>query len=391
MTWTADTDLPFGNACELVVHGDAPGVTVSFMPDPHGGPETLWFCLRVRRDVETARSPGRLAAQRIRLLLRNLGNTLGGGDPDRILPAARIDGRPWKRLDPGRSIEHRDGRIDAEWAVEGVTRSLEVAACYPYGPDEVEQLLNDLSGHARNRLQADTIGVSQGARPIVRLCNDYGRVGSKRPGIYIVARQHSGETPGSWVLDGLLRSLTSSTTQPDEKPLVWAVPLANIDGVIRGDYGKDNFPIDLNRAWGRPPMRHENLVIQRDIDQWRARCAPVLVLDLHAPGWCEDQGVYAFVPMGPTTDEVRRTTARWVETFRLALGSVNAAREFDRAALYPSRWSTPNLSRYALEFLRIPALSCEIPYSRIGDRPITQRGYREIGRRMAQAILRHTR
>ena len=107
--------------------------------------------------------------------------------------------------------------------------------------------------------RVDTIGVSQGGRPLLRLSNDYGRPKGERPGVFLMARQHSGEVSGAWVLDGVLRRFAELG---EAAPLVWAIPLANIDSVEQGDYGKDNFPYDMNRAWGKLPMRHETLVLQ---------------------------------------------------------------------------------------------------------------------------------
>src|SRR5690606_24228363 len=98
------------------------------------------------------------------------------------------------------------------------------AYCYPYGATELDALLAESNGYWRR----DTFGVSPQGRPMVRLCNDYGHKENQRPGLYLLARQHSGETPGSWMLDGFLRRVAELG---DAAPLVWAAPLTNIDGV----------------------------------------------------------------------------------------------------------------------------------------------------------------
>lgn len=132
--------------------------------------------------------------------------------------------------------------------------------------------------------------MSQNGNPLIRISNNYGKINGKKLGFYFIARQHSGETPGSWVLDGLLKYLAKMNCRDI---LVWEIPLSNIDGVLQGDYGNDNFPYDLNRAWRDPPMRHETLVFQRDINnRWKSRCKPTLILDFHAPGGTETDGAY---------------------------------------------------------------------------------------------------
>ena len=94
--------------------------------------------------------------------------------------------------------------------------------------------------------------------------------------------------PGSWVLDGLLRH-AAQALDPSQL-LIWVTPFAHLDGIVQGDYGKDPFPWDLNRAWTTPPMRHEVRVMQSDMTRWSQRCQPALVLDLHAPSPGEADG-----------------------------------------------------------------------------------------------------
>jgi two-component system NtrC family sensor kinase len=64
--------------------------------------------------------------------------------------------------------------------------------------------VNKSKGH----WHCDTIGLSQDGRDIVRLANTYGKVGENKSGLYFLARQHCGETPGSWVLDGALEQFS---------------------------------------------------------------------------------------------------------------------------------------------------------------------------------------
>jgi hypothetical protein len=259
---------------------------------------------------------------------------------------------------------------------------MQVAYCYPYGRPDVEALVRDSAGY----WHADTIGVSQGARPLVRLSNDPGTPGGDRPGLYLIARQHSGETPGSWVLDGFLRHVASLG---NKAPLVWAIPLTNIDGIEGGDYGKDNFPYDLNRAWGSPPMRHEVLVFQRDIARWAARCRPLLAIDMHAPGACETGGIYCYMPDPRQHPDLYESTLRWTTAISRALTPRYAAKTFERVADYPSRWETPNFSRYLWSKYKLCAFGLETPYAMVNDRVLTREEYRKAGVRLAEGIVDH--
>ena len=389
-----DTRVPYGNACDLTLTVSDDVLEVGFSPDPHGGPETLWFCFRLscsgqpepepdgddytERDRDTTRG---CRNGTVHLVLKHSNNMLGGHDPEAIRPVVRYDGGPWERLPKGTVVLLPDGRPTVSWSVETPQHAIDVAVCYPYGLNELRTLVTETDAF----WTADTIGVSQAARPLLRLSNSYGEEGGQRPGLYLMARQHAGETPGSWVMDGFLRTMADFG---DAAPLIWAIPLANIDAIEGGDYGKDNFPYDLNRAWGRPPIRHEVSVFQRDLWRWRARCRPVLAIDFHAPGACENNGVYAYVPDPDTDRGAHEVVMPWIDWTGESLGTPYAAEEFARVARYPSRWETPSFRTYLWSQLGVPCVTYETPYAQTGERVLTQEDYREIGGRIAKGVMR---
>lgn len=373
MTFEVRTDVPYGNACDVSIRQTEDGTRVSFAPDPHGGPETLWFCFRLAR---TTPAP----VETVRLVLKHVGNMLGGNDPQAMRPVVRYAEGDWTRLDAPDVAMLPDGRREVVWEIDPPEAHVDVAYCYPYGLPEVEALVAASDGYWR----MDAIGISQGGRPLVRLSNDGGEREGTRPGLYLISRQHSGETPGSWVLDGFLRHVAAHS---DAAPLVWAVPLTNIDGVEGGDYGKDNFPYDLNRAWGHPPMRHEVLVYQNDMRRWATRCRPAFAIDFHAPGACETSGVYAYMPDPACDRPGHEAVLPWIQAVEAELTRIYAAEDFTRVARYPSRWETPNFRVYAWHNRGVPAITFETPYAIAGETLMTRAAYREAGVRIAAATL----
>ena len=372
MSFQVDTQIPHSNGCNISIREKNGTAVVSFSPHPHGGPEALWFCFRLKR---TDRGSGEA-----KLILENPTNLLGGSRPETFRPVIRYEEEEWQRLTPGEVKELPDGRLEVSWLVRAPEDYLDFALCYPYGKPELEKLMEA----GRGFWQQDIIGVSQKGRPILRLSNDYGQEGGSRPGLYLLARQHSGETPGSWVLDGFLR-YTASLDK--EAPLVWAVPFANIDGVEQGDYGKDNFPYDLNRAWGAPPMRYETLVLKRDLARWKARCRPVLAIDFHAPGASENDGIYCFLQKPGVSLEKYEEGKGWSDKIAAKLGPKFAAPSFGRIARYSSRWETANFTTFCAAELDVCALSFETPYFSIKEHVLTMEDYREAGARIAEAVI----
>lgn len=374
MAFKIETNIPYGNACDISILENGKTAEISFTPDPHGGPECLWFCFRL---IQTTSSD---SIESIKLVLKNSQNMLGGGNPKNMRPVIRYADSDWRRLDAPTVKALPDGRNLVIWVIDAPKTFAEVAYCYPYGRSDVENLVNETDGYWK----MDTIGVSQAGRPLIRLCNSYGNSGSDIPGLYLAARQHSGESSGSWVLDGFLRHIASLG---DDAPMIWAIPLTNIDGVENGDYGKDNFPYDLNRAWGSPPMRHEALVFQRDIHRWRERCRPALCIDFHAPGACESNGIYCFLPNPEKLPEYHKSVLEMINRVAEILTPKYAAEPFGRVARYASRWETPTFAVYCMTNLKVPAFTIENPYAMVGDMPLAREHYQEAGRLIASSII----
>ncbi|MCX7706135.1 MAG: M14 family zinc carboxypeptidase [bacterium] len=371
------TDVQYGNACDISVNEFKNSAEVYFSASPSEGSQCLWFSFRITTDKKL---------KFIKLVLKHPYNMLMGScNLSNILPVVKKDDGQWQRIEKTYQFHtFSDGRYEISWILNKPGRINDIALCYPYGTPEIEELLKDCRGFWKK----DTIGVSTENRSIIRLSNDYSSPGSKKPGIYIVARQHSGETPGSWVLDGLMRYLADIKTR---SIVVWAIPLSNIDGIEKGIYGKDFLPFDLNRSWGLKAYRHENLVIQRDIARWIERCIPLFGLDLHAPGGAEGDGIYfPFRKKGKIT-LVKKKENVWIELIGKTIGPEYMFSGFKKD--YPLEGDLKNLTGLMLTsyfgyVLKIPGLCLEIPYGISKNRILTLDNYREIGKRIAIAILK---
>lgn len=370
-----DNSLPYGNGLLCGVEEKGGVLEVSVTPEAKNAPESLWFCFRLK-----FRGCGK--ARKLRLIVKYLYNSLGGIPAETVNPVARpSSGGRWRRLPDGKTVALPDGRCDAVWEIGIVSESMDFAFCIPYGVPELDALVEKSKGYFKK----DVIGISPEGRSIVRIANNYGDPTLKKPGLYLLARQHSGETSGSWALHGFLARLSELKAQ---ELTVWCLPLSNIDGIEKGYYGKDNFPMDLNRAWGNPPMRYENTVFQRDIALWAQRTAGLLALDFHSPGGCEAEGVYCFIPKN-SKGGADRLSAGWAKRFEGAIPSGYASSCLGRVANYASRWDSPNFNytKFMRKFHNVPALSFEFPYSQIRGKVLEIDDYMAIGGAMAEAVL----
>ena len=115
---------------------------------------------------------------------------------------------------------------------------------------------------------------------IPRVIGRAGAVGAE-PRLAIVGGLHGNEPAGALAATRVMREIH------DRGVLVRGDLLALGGNLGALAVGRRYQVRDLNRAWTSPAMRHEVLVLQRDLERWARRCRPVAVVDLHAPGGTE--------------------------------------------------------------------------------------------------------
>jgi murein tripeptide amidase MpaA len=123
-------------------------------------------------------------------------------------------------------------------------------AAYPM--ERHDALVARAAGSRRARVT--TIGKSLEQRPIEVV--EVGKVGGPRRRLWVVTRQHSGETQGAWFVEGLLdRLLDPHDGLSDallDKAVVYLAPNVNPDGSARGNFRTNVAGRDLNREWKDP-------------------------------------------------------------------------------------------------------------------------------------------
>lgn len=368
--FTIDDQLPHGNAIPLASAADGEGWRLTFTPAAHGGSERLWFNTRIRNRGGSAGTP-------LTLICSEVHQLLGGGGDRPFQPVWRADGGDWIRLPIGREIRHEDGCLDMAWTVAAPASEGHLAVCMPYGEDELRATL----AASGNTWHEARIGTTAQGRPLLRVHNGL-HDDVTRPGILCTARNHSGETPGSWALDGFLRRCAEVRSTD---VLVWVVPFVDRDGVDNGDYGKDHWPRDFNRAWTTSQSyRHEVAQIQNDSRHFRRRCRPMLALDWHAPGMREDlpHAYDEAEEHDPLTDALAAAFDCPAEGYRRFSRYMNKL-----FAELGMTGNAPNASAYFRAALQCRSLALEVPYMRIGERVLLTADYHRMGAACADACL----
>lgn len=103
--------------------------------------------------------------------------------------------------------------------------------------------------------------------------------------MYILGRQHAGESPASFVMEGVISTLLSSRVESCElrdRFIFKVVPMVNPDGVVVGNYRTNLSGSDVNRKWDFPAkaIHPEVFHIKRKLAEDRKEVR--FFLDLHA-------------------------------------------------------------------------------------------------------------
>lgn len=172
---------------------------------------------------------------------------------DDVRPVVSTDGINWVRTEEAgheRSLLDRVRRRPAVYRFRppAAARTFWVAYFYPYGSRELDRFLAGLGPGAP--ITRSVLGTSEEGRPIVRL--DIAPTGPARQNIWIIAREHPGETPSSFVLEGVLKGLLASPAGASLRQHygIRIVPLFNVDGAADGYYYRNSQGVDIAQDWG---------------------------------------------------------------------------------------------------------------------------------------------
>ncbi len=371
MAIALDTDFPGGNGVLLGADESADRPAVRFAAEPKNCPQAMWFHFRLRG----------LAGRGARVVLANPEQTLGGPDWSGNRPVARSDRSAWARVGPAEPVEAPGGRIEWAWEIDADGDEIELAHCFPYQPADLEATLSELGG----AFQSTMIGVTLANRPLPRVFSGPAEAG--RPAVYLTARHHAGEVPGSWVLEGVLRRVAGER-RLGEAITWWAVPFVDLDDVVAGSYGKDPWPHDCNRAYGPPgPRRPEIGAVQRDARRMKDAAGRMLFADMHAPAHCEQAN---YVPLrGWDTDSPVNPIG---EEFALAFQAAcpDDIRSIQKAHVTPSPdafiYGGMSSRAWAQTVLDVDAVSLEISYQGNGRTYYAIDDYRRLGAALAETI-----
>lgn len=161
---------------------------------------------------------------------------------------ASYDRENWFRV----PTEYVDGKLKI--TIELQCEAIQIAYFAPYSYERHLDLISSVQLHPEVSLEH--LGLTLDGRDMTLV--KVGDGDESKKNIWIVARQHPGETMAEWAVDGLLHRLLDQDC-PTSKTLLdkanfYIVPNMNPDGSVRGHLRTNAVGVNLNREWQSPSL-----------------------------------------------------------------------------------------------------------------------------------------
>lgn len=222
-------------------------------------------------------------------------------------------------------------------------------------------------------------------------------VGRPAPGrvpVWIIARQHPGETMAEWFVEGLLERLLDGADpvarRIREHAVLYIVPNMNPDGAVRGNLRTNAAGRNLNREWRTPDAAASPEVFLVRQEMERTGCG--LFLDIHG----DETLPYVFFSTAEEVPgfsaEAAAAQARFVESFAAASPDFQT-----REGYQPGRFGEELLtlaSKWVAHRFGCVSLTLEMPFKDnaiLPDESVGWNGARSkrLGAAMLNPVWRH--
>ena len=165
---------------------------------------------------------------------------------------ASYDREDWFRL----PTTYKDGKLSI--TMDMAYDNIQIAYFAPYSYERHQDLLATVQMHPLATLEHLGETLDKRNLTLVKIGNGDSSSDVNKRSIWIIARQHPGETMAEWLIEGLLYSLldedNATAKQLLEKANVYIVPNMNPDGSVRGHLRTNAAGANLNREWSNPSL-----------------------------------------------------------------------------------------------------------------------------------------
>ena len=244
----------------------------------------------------------------------------------------------------------------------------------PYSQVRHQQLVKRLKAIPYFLESFDGRSIENSVIDVVRLGTDMSAVRKK---IWIIARQHPGETMAEWFVEGILDQIELNSYEALEIfriADIYLVPNMNPDGSMYGSQRSNAAGVNLNREWVDPSLERSPEV--RHVKGLVEKIGVDVFLDIHG----EESLPYAFVMGCEGVPSYNKKMAERENRFKDYL--LSASPDFQDSYGYPKKKEREaNLtmaSNFIGETYDCLSLTIEMPYKDCNNNPNPGQGWTAI-------------
>ncbi|MBE7684890.1 hypothetical protein F7647_02295 [Tenacibaculum piscium] len=276
---------------------------------------------------------------------------------------ASYDAKNWFRL---QNTEYKNGKL--YFSITPTQTEVDFAYFTPF---TYQQHLNLVATATKSPLCTTTIlGETINKKPIELL--QFGTPSADKKNIWIIARQHPGESMAEWFIKGIVDRFVTKNISEDttieklvETCCFYIIPNMNIDGSIAGNLRVNTLGINYNRVWENPNKATEPEVYY--CKQKMQETGVDFLLDVHGDEAIPYNFVTSLQGIPSITDKILSEEIR----FKKEWMSVNP--EFQDVYKYEN--SAPNEANLAVcsnqigELFKTLSFTLEMPFKDNNDLP----------------------
>lgn len=219
------------------------------------------------------------------------------------------DDRTWQHV----PVEWLEGeRMKVKIHME--SDSVYIARVEPYRVSDLQKLLSRIRGKALVKITSVGKTVEGRELQIIQVGND-----EAPHRIFVRARAHAWEAGGNWVVEGIIDKLLDGSEESNaclKNYTIYFLPMANMDGVVRGVSRFNMRGTDLNRDLNKPAnpvLAPENAAMEHWLEGMIARgLKPDLAIDFHN----DSNGPLFFASTGKKSESYLKNMGRLEKLLR---------------------------------------------------------------------------
>ncbi|WP_350557489.1 M14-type cytosolic carboxypeptidase [Psychrobacter sp. CAL346-MNA-CIBAN-0220] len=316
-------------------------IQLAIRPD-FGGEFFQWFNFRLS---------GQVGEQYV-LNILNAGEASYPAGWEDYQAVASYDRQHWFRL----PTFYKDGTLTIVADMEYET--IQIAYFAPYSYERHQDLLAAVQMHPL--VNVEHLGETLDKRDLTLV--KIGDGNTNKRNIWIIARQHPGETMAEWLVDGLIHSLLDSDNATGklllDKANFYIVPNMNPDGSARGHLRTNASGANLNREWLNPSLEKSPEVFH--VINKMKETGVDLFYDVHG----DEALPFVFLAGSEGTPSYNDRLARLRDRFSdvLKLASADFQSEFGYEVDAPGKANMTIATHWAAEHFDCLANTLEMPF-----------------------------